>query len=77
MSVAKKQWHELSALKRIAIVKLVVLDVGLRAWALADLAHRPKDEVRGSKTAWALAISLVSSVGILPAIYLTKGRKTH
>ena len=75
--MAKKQWHELSFLTRIAIVKLVVLDVGLRVWALADLAHRPKEQVKGSKTAWALALSVVSSVGILPAIYLTKGRRTH
>lgn len=76
MSMSHKQWSELSPLKRVAIVKLVVLDLGLRTWALIDLAHRPKNEVRGSKTVWALALTVVSSVGILPAIYLTRARKT-
>lgn len=73
--MSKKQWSELSPLKRIVIVKLVVLDVGLRVWALTDLARRPKDQVNGSKKAWAIALSLVNSVGVLPTIYFIKGRK--
>lgn len=76
MSMSHQHWSELSPLKRVAIVKLVVLDLGSRTWALIDLAHRPKNQVRGSKTVWALALTLVSSVGILPTIYLTRARKT-
>ena len=38
--MAKKQWHELSALTRIAIVKLVVLDVDLPLCDGIDLARR-------------------------------------
>ena len=73
MARSKKQWSELSPLKRI--VKLVVLDVGLRVWALADLARRPEDQVNGSKKVWAIALSVVNSAGVLPTIYFIKGRK--
>jgi len=73
--MSKKQWSELSPLKRIVIVKLVVLDVGLRVWALADLARRPEDQVNGSKKVWAIALSVVNSAGVLPTIYFIKGRK--
>ncbi|MFP5415504.1 MAG: DUF5652 family protein [Actinomycetes bacterium] len=75
MPHAKKQWSELSPLSRAAIVKLAVLDVGLKSWALADLVNRPQLEVKGSKTTWAVALTVVSSAGILPAVYLLWARK--
>nr|NLI50093.1 hypothetical protein [Propionibacterium sp.] len=71
---AKKRWNELSPVARIAIVKLAVLDVGLKCWALADLVNRPQSQVKGSKTAWAIALTLVNSAGVLPATYLAWAR---
>ena len=70
----KKRWSELSPVTRAVIVKLAVLDVGLKCWALADLVNRPR--VRsGSKAAWAIALTLLGSVGVLPAIYLAWARQ--
>jgi len=70
-----KAWEDLSPLTRVAIVKLGVLDLGLRAWALVDLAKRPQEQVKGSKTAWTLALAFVNSVGVLPAAYLLGARR--
>lgn len=53
------------------------IDAALRAVALADLAKRDDGQVNGSKKGWALALSLVSSMGVLPAVYFLKGRRTR
>jgi Family of unknown function (DUF5652) len=74
-SKVKKRWSELSPGKRAAIVTLAVLDVGMKGWALADLVHRPQDQVKGSKTAWAIALTVVNSAGVLPATYLAYARR--
>ena len=75
MPNVKKSWSELSPVTRAAIVKMALLDVGLKAWALADLVNRPQEQVKGSKTVWAVALTLVNSVGVLPAAYLACARK--
>lgn len=75
MSDAKKRWSELSPMSRTAIVSGAVVDVALRCWALVDLVNRPKEQVRGSKAAWAIGLGLVSSVGMLPTAYLVCGRR--
>jgi hypothetical protein len=75
MSKHRKRWSELSLMTRAAIVKLVVLDVGMKCWALADLVNRPQSRVKGSKTGWAIALTIVNSVGLLPATYLAWARK--
>ena len=75
MSKERKRWSELSPVTRAVMVKLAVLDIGLRGWALADLLNRPQDQVKGSKTAWAIALTIVSSAGVLPATYLAWARK--
>ena len=72
----EKRWSELSPVMRAVIVKLVVLDVGLKCWALADLVSRPQNQVKGSKTAWAIALTISSSAAVLPATYLTWARKS-
>ena len=71
----EKRWTELSPLTRAAIVQLAVLDVGLKCWALADLVNRPQNQVKGSKTAWAIALTISSSAGVLPTMYLAWARK--
>jgi hypothetical protein len=47
----------------------------MRAWALMDLKNRPVDEVNGPKAAWALALTVVNSAGLLPTAYLLFGRR--
>ncbi len=75
MSKDGLHWNELPRSKRQGFIALGLVDAALRAWALADLAKRPQEEVRGPKVAWAVALSLVSSVGILPAGYLVCARR--
>jgi len=53
---------------------VAVLDATLRAWAIADLVNRSDDQVRGSKTRWAVGLAAVNSAGLLPAAYLLWGR---
>ena len=55
---------------------VTVVDTALKAVALADLARRDDAQVNGSKRAWGWALSLVNSLGVLPAIYFLKGRRT-
>jgi len=47
----------------------------LKVAALTDLARRPASEVRGSKLRWALAVTLVNSVGAVPIAYFVRGRR--
>ncbi|UOT01577.1 DUF5652 family protein [Rhodococcus opacus] len=49
-------------------------ETGLKITTLIDLAQRPRSAIRGSKFLWALALALVNSGGILPLIYLLRGR---
>lgn len=76
MSKQKKRWSELSPTTRGAIVGLGVLDVAMKGWALADLVNRPQAQVRGPKAAWAVALTIVNSVGVLPATYLLWARNS-
>lgn len=75
MSPATKPLAELSDGKRRLLVAGAALDVALRAWALADLANRPSEQVKGPKAGWAVALAVVNSVGLLPAVYLLWGRQ--
>lgn len=72
----EKRWSELSPVTRVVIVKLAVLDVALKCWALADLVNRPQSQVKGSKAAWAIGLTISSSAGVLPATYLAWARKS-
>lgn len=75
MSTKPGRWGELSPGTRRLIVSVGVLDAGLRVWALADLKRRHKEDLRGPKLAWGLALTLVSSAGVVPATYLLLGRR--
>lgn len=50
-------------------------EAGLKVATLIDLAHRPAAAVRGSKRAWAAALVLMNSAGIVPIVYLMRGRR--
>ena len=57
---------------QVAITVLVVLEIGLLAAALWDLAHRKADEVRGPRAMWAV-FAFIDFIG--PIAYFTVGRK--
>jgi hypothetical protein len=73
--VAKKKWNELSSRTRRLIIAGSVFEGLLKVAALIDLARRPAAEVRGSKLRWALAVTLVNSVGAVPGAYFAYGRR--
>jgi hypothetical protein len=58
--------------KRIALVALVLAEVGLAALTWRDLRHRPADEIRGSKRFWRV-ISTINPGN--SAAYWLVGRK--
>jgi len=71
----KRRWSDLSARTRAAIVILGAADLALRAWSIADLSRRPQAQVNGPKLLWMTTLSVVSSMGLLPAVYLSWGRR--
>jgi hypothetical protein len=73
--MATKRWNELDPRLRKALVLGATFEGGLKVAALIDLAVRPGKDVRGSKAAWAAAITLVNSAGVLPIVYLLRGRR--
>lgn len=73
--MASKKWSDLSAPARAAIISIGVVDAAGRVAALVDLARRPQSRVRGKKAIWATGLAIVSSSGILPAVYFARGRK--
>lgn len=70
-----KRWSDLSERNRRLIVVGGLLDAMLRIAALFDLRRRTSDEVRGSKRAWVVLVSLVNSAGVLPLAYFAFGRR--
>jgi hypothetical protein len=73
--VAHQAWNDLDPRVRQAILLTGAVEAGLKIATLIDLAQRPSSAVRGSKAAWVVAITLVSSAGILPIVYLLRGRR--
>lgn len=73
--MAAKNWKELPRAARAGLAAVGGAEAALKVWSLIDLARRPADQVRGSKALWALSLMTVNSLGALPIIYLTKGRK--
>lgn len=71
-----QSWHDLDPSTRRWIRIVGSVEASLKATALIDLARRPPEEVRGSKTRWALALIFVNSAGILPVVYFLRGRRS-
>lgn len=65
-----KHWNELPPTTQALIAGGAAVDLAMKTWALADLANRPARQVPGSKTRWAVALTVLNTVGILPAVYL-------
>ena len=70
-----QQWGSLSRRTQRAILIAAAAEGVLKIAALTDLWRQPKDNVRGSKHAWAAAIVLVNSCGALPLYYFVNGRR--
>ena len=69
------RWRELPPSTRAGILAVGALDVVLRVLALADLRSRSAGDLHGPKAAWALALTVVSSAGLLPGAYFLLGRR--
>jgi hypothetical protein len=73
--MATNRWGELDPRLRQAIMLGAAFEAGLKVAALIDLAQRPSHGVRGSKIGWAAAITVVNSAGLVPILYLLRGRR--
>jgi len=73
--MAKRRWSDLSAGTRRLIIVGGTFEGILKLAALVDLWRRPADQVRGPKSAWAVAVGLANSVGAVPLCYLLFGRR--
>jgi hypothetical protein len=72
---ASKQWSDLSERNRRLLIAAAIADVTLRIAALVDIKRRPASQIRGKKWAWATAVAIVNSAGILPVSYFAFGRR--
>jgi hypothetical protein len=70
-----RRWDDLSDRSRKLILTAAAVEGALKAAALVDLWRRPADQVRGSKPAWATAIVVVNSAGVVPLLYFRRGRR--
>jgi hypothetical protein len=68
----RKHWNDLPPAQRRLIIALASVQLSLLAAALWDIAHRPAEEINGSKAAWAAA-SLISFIG--PLAYFRFGQR--
>ena len=66
------QGHDVAVPARVGLVLVGILQVAFAFLAAWDLAHRPAEEVRGPKGAWAPAL-LLNWIG--PASYFLFGIK--
>jgi hypothetical protein len=72
---ASYQWSDLSERTRRLIIAVAIADGTLRVAALVDIKRRPASQIRGRKWAWATAVAIVNSCGILPISYFVFGRQ--
>lgn len=73
--MAKQRWSDLDPRLRKAMVFAGAVETGLKVAALIDLKRRPARRVRGSKKAWAAAITVVNAAGAVPVAYFLRGRR--
>jgi hypothetical protein len=71
----KKRWRNFSKRTRKLIITTAVAEGILKVMALIDIKRRPRDEIRGRKWLWAVAVTVVNSVGIVPISYFVFGRR--
>ena len=69
------RWSDLSEGTRRLLITAAVIDGALRVAALIDIARRPASQIRGRKPAWAAAVAVINSAGLVPASYFVFGRR--
>jgi hypothetical protein len=72
---ARKKWDELTPRTRRLIVAAGAIEGVLKLAALIDLARRPANQIRGSKAAWAGAVTAINALGAVPIAYFAWGRR--
>lgn len=74
-SVLARKWRALSPLQQKLVIAGAAVDTVAKTAALIDLSRRPASAIRGPKMLWSLAIPVVNSAGLLPAVYFLFGRR--
>lgn len=69
---ARRRWDELPRWQQTGIVALSAVEIVLTTKAVIDLVRRPRDQIRGPKTLWALGFT-VQPFG--PIAYLALARR--
>jgi hypothetical protein len=69
-----RKWSDLSPTQQKTVIVGAVAEVLVTSLALADLARRSSDEVRGSKATWVLSFA-VQPFG--PLAYFAFGRRSR
>lgn len=72
LATLRSEFTAMSPASRISLIVGVVVEFSAKIAAWVDLSHRPAEQVRGPKWAWALA-QLINGLG--PAAYWSIGRK--
>jgi hypothetical protein len=68
----QRKWADLTTTQQALVVAGAAVEITLTTIAGADLARRPRSQVRGPRWAWALALT-IQPVG--PVLYLLVGRR--
>lgn len=72
VDVTRRRWDELPRWQQAGIVATSAVEVVLTTIAVIDLVRRPGKQIRGSKTLWALGLT-VQPFG--PVAYLALARR--
>ncbi|MET0495827.1 MAG: PLD nuclease N-terminal domain-containing protein [Actinoplanes sp.] len=72
MAEQRKRWDELPGWQQAGIVAVSAAEIVLTTMAVVDLVRRPRTQLRGPKTLWALSLS-VQPFG--PIAYLALARR--
>ncbi len=75
--MSSRRWGDLDPRFRQGVLLAAAFEAGLKVAALIDLAQRPREDIRGSKAAWATALVLINSGGAVPIGYFLRGRRTR
>jgi hypothetical protein len=67
-----RRWDELPRWQQTGIVAMSAVEIVLTTKAVVDLVRRPREQIRGTKTLWALGLT-VQPFG--PIAYLALARR--